>query len=593
MSSQQSSQCPSHTDPAPSTPLPGTKIPRYRPANQVSRSHSNSTYDPTEDAKIYGPDHGLRLESPLENVESAWSYLPGGHHPILLGELIGDYEQYAVIHKLGTGGFANVWLCAVTDSKRPTYVAVKILQASLSGKNSREVENLNRLWNLSRTDPDIGKYCLLPLDEFEIHGPNGVHQCFVYPLAGPSVAELMHTVEDFHGLLRSLTRQAGEAMAALHRNGICHGDFRPANVLVRLEGLNGLPVDEVLELLGEPMITNILVAEHANPKACIPPYIVEPLQFDFLTIRKFASDELCVIDFGESFDAAHPPACGTGIPLHYAPPELAFANTCSKASDIFALAATMYHIRLGWKLFTVQEDRVDSALDMMVKQLGRFPEPLWSKWVNRWKDIQERAGKDSWDGERLDESRVRRAHIREYVGMKVGHVMAAPGKKQGGFHERLPEEERVLFEDLIYRMTENDPAKRPSIQEVLVHPWFFYGIDKNLTPSPVDAGIQLPQASPLSAPQPAMPDPADIPLPDDASILSSPSMIMLDTEEEEQVDSPSPSLAQAYPHPGTPPRSESPIEQIMSLEFDWTQEINAVRTSALAVSAWFTRMFGL
>ncbi|KAL4796331.1 kinase-like domain-containing protein [Aspergillus venezuelensis] len=576
------------------------------PANNVADTHSQTPPpEPATDLRVckvydekYGWDQGYGLAHRIPGAEEPWSYLHGMHHPTLLGDHIGPQEQYRVIHKLGTGGFANVWLCRRLDTETSEYVAVKIIQARLSGKDSRELENIRWLKELAKTDAAIAEYCVLPIDEFCIDGPNGVHQCFVYPAAGPCVKELMATIPDPQGYLRSLTRQAAEAMAALHRNGMCHGDFRPSNLLLRLDGLNGLEETEVLDILDWPYCEDILIADDANPHASLPEYIVRPLEFDYISMQRFKCNKLCVIDFGESFQTFNPPK-GTGIPLHFAPPELALADECGTASDIFALAATMYHIRFGEKMFEMQEQSINEYIYMMIKQLGRFPEPLWSEWVERWRDVQDVIMEDTTNDERLDEEVVRRRHINGRVKIRVGHFLRR-SKKEGGFHDPLPDEERELFEDLLYAMTENDPTKRPSIEQVLAHPWFSYKHETNVASSPFDAEIQQ-QESPITTSQPASPEPADIPLPDDASFSSSsPSVEMLDVEESEQVDtrgSASPSPAPAHAHSRIPPRSESPIAQTIqtngSLGADWTQEIDAMRTSVLAVSAWFSRTFGL
>ncbi|KAH7369552.1 hypothetical protein BKA65DRAFT_353244, partial [Rhexocercosporidium sp. MPI-PUGE-AT-0058] len=53
----------------------------------------------------------------------------GGYHPILLNDVVKD-GQYTIIHKLGHGGFATVWLAQDMIEKR--YVAIKILMAVAS-----------------------------------------------------------------------------------------------------------------------------------------------------------------------------------------------------------------------------------------------------------------------------------------------------------------------------------------------------------------------------------------------------------------------------------------------------------------------------
>jgi len=64
----------------------------------------------------------------LKQVETL-NYNVGGFHPVHLGDTF-KKERYSVIHKLGHGGFATVWLAR--DQVRGRYVALKILAARLS-----------------------------------------------------------------------------------------------------------------------------------------------------------------------------------------------------------------------------------------------------------------------------------------------------------------------------------------------------------------------------------------------------------------------------------------------------------------------------
>lgn len=208
------------------SPLETQKSPKLS-QSPSEKEITESEVNPEED-EDFDPTYGFQLNGLIENVEPPWDYLHGGHHPVHLEESLGEHEQYRVIHKLGTGGFANVWLCRVLGEEPTKYVAVKILMAHLSGE-SRELENVHRLQELANTDPLIEMYCLLPIETFEIDGPNGHHQCFVYPVAGQTVKEIFGTAGDPHEYLRDLSRQTAEAMAALHRHGICHGGMSSPN----------------------------------------------------------------------------------------------------------------------------------------------------------------------------------------------------------------------------------------------------------------------------------------------------------------------------------------------------------------------------
>jgi serine/threonine protein kinase len=169
------------------------------------------------------PLNGLYIEDAPFGLEKIWDYEPGGHHVVHLGDRLGRQDEYRVIHKLGSGGFANVWLCQVLRNGRPHYVAVKILMADYSKDDCPElrVEQLRAV--------GMEKHICLPLDQFRIEGSNGSHLCFVYPVAGPRVSLIAQQFEDPDRILRKMARQATEVMAALHSHGICHGGLFPAS----------------------------------------------------------------------------------------------------------------------------------------------------------------------------------------------------------------------------------------------------------------------------------------------------------------------------------------------------------------------------
>ncbi|KEZ40231.1 hypothetical protein SAPIO_CDS9292 [Scedosporium apiospermum] len=79
------------------------------------------------------PDLALQFcpgDGSLE-IEHIYDYEPGGHHPVRLGDTFGDAGRYRVIHKLGSGGFATVWLCQdMTVTETPGYWALKIVVAA-------------------------------------------------------------------------------------------------------------------------------------------------------------------------------------------------------------------------------------------------------------------------------------------------------------------------------------------------------------------------------------------------------------------------------------------------------------------------------
>jgi serine/threonine-protein kinase SRPK3 len=152
------------------------------------------------------------------------NYRPGGFHPVHLDDVF-KKDRYTVIHKLGHGGFATVWLAR--DKVRLRYVALKILAARLS-HDCPEVEILRRL---RESEDHEGKaFVMSMLDHFWIDGPNGHHLCVVSEVGGPSIKQF----NDCPGLTsgsrrlrgavaRKVASQATEGLAYIHSTGTIHG----------------------------------------------------------------------------------------------------------------------------------------------------------------------------------------------------------------------------------------------------------------------------------------------------------------------------------------------------------------------------------
>lgn len=155
-------------------------------------SSPKSVFPDEGDLEDAGPN-GLSLELAPFGLERLDDYEPGGQHPVHLGDLLvpGRPGPYRVLHKLGHGGYANAWLCRDMAAVNSTqYIALKILASDVSTDDCPEhrASELRRSVD-SSGDQASANYLCLPLDEFEIRGPNGTHLCLVYPVLGPTVAQ--------------------------------------------------------------------------------------------------------------------------------------------------------------------------------------------------------------------------------------------------------------------------------------------------------------------------------------------------------------------------------------------------------------------
>ena len=160
----------------------------------------------------------------IDGVEYLERYRPGGYHPVMIGDVLGD--SYLIIEKLGDGANSTVWLAR--DAKNKRYVALKV-NVSGSDQPRQEVEILKALskspylveggelcFDMRNTVPQI-------LDDFEVSGPNGTHVCRVVAPAGadlgrPSLGRLFSIQ-----VARALAGGLATCLSFVHARGFVHG----------------------------------------------------------------------------------------------------------------------------------------------------------------------------------------------------------------------------------------------------------------------------------------------------------------------------------------------------------------------------------
>lgn len=163
-----------------------------------------------------------------EDVESLEHYCPGGYHPVHLGDTF-SAGRYEVIHKLGHGSYSTVWLCK--DIPQQRYVSVKVTVSDPDCPEQPRKRDENVIFQALRNgDPRHPgrRFVIHLLDEFAVDGPNGRHQCFVFPVALNSVymAKQASVSDNFlfpPQVARSIATQALLALSYIHSCGIIHG----------------------------------------------------------------------------------------------------------------------------------------------------------------------------------------------------------------------------------------------------------------------------------------------------------------------------------------------------------------------------------
>lgn len=315
----------------------------------------------------------------ISHHETLRYYRPGGYHPILINDSLGEAGRFKVLRKLGYGTFGTVWMC--WDRNGGRLRAVKVMQADESEENyEQEVWLLERL---SKGDDQVSveeaykNHLGVPLEHFWQDGPNGRHLCIVMPVLGPNVmkAKALGDVD----FLKNVCSQVTSGLAFLHSKGMAHGDLHPGNILFQTD-LSDLKLDEVETLLERYNYEPLSAEGHDGPGPHAPKHIYESFNWDEVN-TKYIKKEIAIIDFGTSFKTSAPPNYPT-IDASMRAPEQFFQVRPSQASDLWALGCTLMHI-LGsnnpFKRYPTV--KTWSPVPRWEEALGPLPEPYRANWI--------------------------------------------------------------------------------------------------------------------------------------------------------------------------------------------------------------------
>ncbi|KAJ5432360.1 uncharacterized protein N7458_011516 [Penicillium daleae] len=364
---------------------------------------------------------------PCELVED---YRPGGYHPVVLGGAFKN-GRYKVIRKLGEGSYSTVWLAH--DLHKNGHVALKILVSQISESTSE----LRILRHIDQVAPAQGaRYIIRLLDEFEHHGPNGVHKCLVIEPMGPSVNTMAEELPQFKPrmqgmkiryplpMTKRILKQSLQALTFLHENGIAHGDFQPGNILFTLNDIDSTPEDVLRQEEG-------VQARSISP----PPLLPFTCSTEGFKVK--------LSDMGGAYFFTDPPE-KLVTPLGLRAPELILTGAIDNTIDVWSFGCLVFELITGQPLFCTSSLYFTPERKLFNCQLGGVPtgqEPL----------------------------------MLEQESMEELFDLAGPD---------LDEEEANKVKALIRWILQYDPAKRPSPAKILSDPWFCE-IDVGSDPSEV------------------------------------------------------------------------------------------------------------
>ena len=361
------------------------------------------------------------------------------------------FGKYVLITELGSGSFATVWLSY--NLKNSNFYAIKIQNPEDYQAGEAEVI----VFNAMKTDkcPYINQ-----LIEHFIHKSDyGEHICMVFELMAGNVYDLVKKGKYKNGLPFKICKQIMyQVLAAMDIFNVkykkLHSDIKPDNVLIVGRSIR---VQKIIDLF----LTNIKKERITHNKNLNKVFnLVNKLKPD---IEALESDELVhenylenikvkLSDFGNVCDIDH-----TYFDIqtrYYRSPEIILEYKYNETSDIWSAACLFYEILTGEMLFDPNKDpkfdRDRHHLYDMQSILGKIPLNILQT-ANRTKFFFKNNGL------------LKGREMLEYRPLSLELINKLEGR------EDVTENDTICILDILYKMLDYDPFKRPLPKDCLKH----------------------------------------------------------------------------------------------------------------------------
>ncbi|KAI4848876.1 protein kinase, partial [Aureobasidium sp. EXF-8845] len=369
--------------------------------------------------------------------ESVTGYKAESFYPVTLGDVF--KSRYKVLAKLGFGTASTVWLCR--DLTTTKFVTLKICITGQAATS--EVAISHHIRSIEAGHPGLERI-RVALDDFEVEGPSGSHQCLIYTPLGMNYTEFRNRIpgQAFSAeLLQQSLLMVLLGLDLLHQAGVVHtgqstrfsssavakvtSDISPNNILLGVEDTSLFSKIEQLE------------RDHPSPRKLLSDRSIYlshgmPITHGAPMISDFGAARLGVPGQKHSGDV---------MPGVYRAPEIILGMEWDSRIDIWSVAVMIWDLFEGGRLFrAVKDGHLDDEqhLAEMVSLLGPPP--------TKFLTMSDKCSQ-YWDQE----------------GNWIGSI-PIPNQTLETREDRLPGKDKELLLQLVRKVLRWVPEERPSAE---------------------------------------------------------------------------------------------------------------------------------
>ncbi|KKZ63890.1 hypothetical protein EMCG_01792 [[Emmonsia] crescens] len=297
------------------------------------------------------------------DVEDPNGYCTGRYFPVILESVLNN-GRYRIMHKLGWGGFATVWMAR--DNWRDSNVALKVINMENNAQEFKVLQHLQHS-SVARDNADHpGRRSVVQLlDYFDL---SVSHKCLVLPVMGMDLQTRMDA-ENGHRLRKenagSVARQVALGLDYLWKCGIAHGDLHSKNVLFTAPAIPGLSEDQIMSHFGQPVTGAVSRQDSQQCPASMPSYLVRPISI------RGNDAEVKILDLGNAFFHENPPT-HLSNPWHVCAPESLYDQPLNKFVDMWSMGCLLFELITGR---TFMDSFLANRIDMIRGLKGILGQP--------------------------------------------------------------------------------------------------------------------------------------------------------------------------------------------------------------------------